>query len=237
MNQGHKDILNFLKALNEVKKEDGKITLSAQVWEESSTDKAEANGSSARGFTNKPSQKTKTVESAPKDDIRENITPGDKQWHGRIKAGSTVSFSGISPITGFVHLFNLGTSGTCQKLAPSREFPDNRVAANQAFAIPSEKLFSPRYLGGSNGFKVSLNPDKTHIQPERLFVVVTRTDQVVQIEDLEPRLVTRQGCGDVLTRCASRGPGFGGSVETGRSNLLSHPEAWEYGLLEMEICE
>jgi hypothetical protein len=60
-----------------------------------------------------------------------------RRFDGVLEIGEILEFVATSPRSGFVHLFDFGTSGTVLKLGPSVEYPQNRVEANVEFTIPS----------------------------------------------------------------------------------------------------
>lgn len=154
-----------------------------------------------------------------------------KNIDGVLEVDEIIEFIGKSPCNGYIHLFNLGTSGTCLKLAPSREHPDNYIAAETKFRLPSEKHLSRNALPGG-AFRVTGPTTRQGGEPERLLAIITAEDIVLQIEDLHPKLEGR----DLLTRCAGRGASFGGEPKKDRPELFCiPPEKWEYGLLQMRV--
>lgn len=149
----------------------------------------------------------------------------------KLAVGEYVRFEGRSPVDGYLHLFNLGTSGACLKLAPSEEFPDNRVAAGRVFELPS-----PQFVGNDSfpkGIWEELGPATAETgHPERILFILTRDDIELGIEDLHPKLRGR----DLYTPRGSRGPGFTGTVKRERAKLFRlDPAAWEYGLLSLDV--
>jgi hypothetical protein len=148
-----------------------------------------------------------------------------------IQVGEYCEFEGVSPINGYLHLFNFGTSGYCLKLAPSMEYQNNYIDRNAPFRLPSEQFLSRKIFDA--GVWREGGPTTTETgQLEQLLIIATRDDIDLQIEDLHPKLLGN----DLLTRCSSRGPSFSGSVKTGVSKLFRLPlESWEYGLLQMEV--
>lgn len=152
---------------------------------------------------------------------------------GVLRIGEFVRFEGRSPVDGYVHLFNLGTSGTCVKLAPSDAFPDNHVPARRVFEMPSDQFV------GDDVFPDGIWPEEGPTtfetgHPERLLVIVTCDNISLELEDLHPRLCGR----DLYEQRAARGPGFAGPVQTGRPKLFQlDPARWEYGLIALNVLE
>jgi hypothetical protein len=149
-----------------------------------------------------------------------------------------VAFTGLSPVAGYVHVFDLGTSGTCCLLAPSEDFPDNRVEANQPFHLPSDKFLSAEALD-SDWFPVGGPVSAEYGSLDYLFVVVSQDESLnLDVKDLDPALKARQILPPRDTRGdgPQRSPGFGRPVEHGRSRLFALPkDSWHYGVLAMEI--
>ncbi len=204
MNDGHGIIASLLESLRQVKGPHGRIRIHACHW---LPDKPEARGIIAAG------------------------TGAAGRWDGALRIGESVEFAGTAPRPGHLHLFDLGTSGTCIKLMPSKEFPDNLVQAGEEFRIPSElRLAAERLPGGA--FRVVGPASAECGKPERLLAIITQDDADLQIEDLHPKLRGR----DLLTRCAARGPAFTGPPRVDTAKLFRiPPERWDCGVLELEV--
>jgi len=159
---------------------------------------------------------------------REPLTEG---YDDVLSVGEYVHVEGRSPVDGYLHLFNLGTSGACLKLAPSQEFPDNRVDAGQVFEVPS-----PQFVGNDKfpkGVWEECGPTTAAAgQPERILFLLTRENISLEIADLHPQLQGR----DLYTPRGSRGAGFSGPVKRERAKLFQlDPDDWEYGLLSFNV--
>ena len=215
MTTGHGIITTLLRSIRQVKGPHGRVKLHAIHWRPDAPDARGIIAAGSRGIVPAGTLDTPPV-----------------QWDGTLHIGESVEFTGASPVTGYLHLFNLGTSGTCVKLCPSREYPANAVEAGQQFAIPSkQRLDGERPPDGA--FNVSGPPSSQAGHPERLLAIVTVDDTDLQIEDLHPRLVGR----DLLTRVAARGPSFSGPPRVGTAKLFRiPPDRWHYALLEMEVA-
>ena len=222
MDEGHAVITTLLGSVRQVKGPVGRVALRA--WHGSPRGEGRERAILSRGW--------RGVVAAGAPGAPERPSPG--RWDGVLHVREWITFEGRSPRAGHLHLFNLGTSGTCVKLAPSEEHPANAVAAGASFRLPSEDLLSAESLGRSGRFWVTGPPSSRHGQPERLLVVVTEPDVDLQLEDLHPKLLGR----DLLTRCAGRGPAFGGRARVDKAKLFRiPPEQWDYGLLEMRVAD
>lgn len=234
MNEGHHVMLNFLQALRHARGPAGAIELCAFHWMPGT--RAEKGIIATRGFCAAGALDFAGQDGHRRQPPAETGTPGcprhaaERRWDGAVAVGEMVTFSGIASRTGFVHLFNLGTSGCCHKLAPSMEYPDNRVAAGERFELPSERLLDAGLLDWG-GFQVREPVSSECGHPDRILVLITDEDVDIQIEDLHPNLAG----GDLLTRSASRGPGFSDPARADVAKLFRMPAvSWDYGLLEME---
>lgn len=236
MNKEHQEIHNLIQSVRQLKGPHGNIELSAEHWYPDN--KYGTRGLiMSRGIcpagtpgNEKPVQ---DYLDPPGNDKPDPSSESEPDCDGSLKVGEMVAFSGISYRTGYVHLFNFGTSGTCLKLAPSREYPDNRVVAGEKFRLPSESLLSSRELR-AEGFPVDGPVSPVYGQPERLMVIVTSDDIDIQVKDLNPKLTGR----DLLTRCASRGAGFSMPPRKDVSKIFQlEPGKWDFGLLEMDVME
>ncbi|MBP7053432.1 MAG: DUF4384 domain-containing protein [Phycisphaerae bacterium] len=147
-----------------------------------------------------------------------------------LSVGEYVEFHGKMPCDGYVHLFNLGTSGRCAKLFPSREYPNNFEPAGAVFWVPSKRHCDIPVAKFTEDGPTTAETGK----PERLLAIVTHDDVVLQIEDLHPRMAGY----DVFSRCPTRGSAVVGPIIR-KPKLFDgekiRPEHWEYGLLEMEV--
>lgn len=147
------------------------------------------------------------------------------QTVGSLPVGARIRFSGLVPVPGHLHLFNLGTSGTCEKLFP-KERRANAVSPSDIFELPSPSLFP-----GYQSFEVTKPTTAESGAPERLLAIVTLDDIDLQCRDLHPRLVCRDALGSLC-----RGPGFSGPCGATTSRLLQlDPGRWEYGLVEIDV--
>ncbi|MFW6161705.1 MAG: hypothetical protein ACODAJ_02995, partial [Planctomycetota bacterium] len=119
----------------------------------------------------------------------------------------------------------------CLKLAPSAEHPRNRVRAGEVFRVPSDALLGARHLPRGR-FVVLDRLTADTGEPDRLLAIVTRDDVVLHLADLHPKLLGRH----LLSPCPGRAAGFAGRPRVGVARLFTlPPEAWDYGLLEMEV--
>lgn len=147
------------------------------------------------------------------------------QTVGSLPVGARIRFSGLVPALGHLHLFNLGTSGTCTMLFP-KECRANAVSPNDVFELPSPSLFPM-----CESFDVTKPTTAESGAPERLLAILTLDDVDLQCGDLHPRLVTRDAWGALC-----RGPGFSGPCGATTSRLFQlDPERWEYGLVELDV--
>jgi hypothetical protein len=147
------------------------------------------------------------------------------QTVGSLPVGARIRFSGWVPTPGHLHLFNLGTSGTGEKLFP-KERRANAVSPSDVFELPSARLFP-----GHKSFAVTKPTTAESGEPERLLVILTLDDIDLQCGDLHPRLVNRDALGSLC-----RGPGFSGPCGATTSRLLQlDPARWEYGLVEIDV--
>ncbi len=153
-------------------------------------------------------------------------------WDGRLQIGDRMEFHGRMPFAGHVHLFNLGTSGTCAKLAPSPAFPEGAEVHGHAFRIPAAPPGGIEALASEGGFTVTGPGTRETGEPERLLAIVTVDEIDLRLEDLHPRLVGRRPG----ARSIDSGPGFAGPARAESTGLFRLEAArWEYGLLSMEI--
>jgi len=171
-----------------------------------------------------PATTLEEKETPPEDNLREGRD-------GRLTVGEHIRFEGVSPMTGYVHLFNLGTSGKCIKLAPSEECPNNRIEAGRVLELPSEQFV--RMSDFKNGVWFEEGPTTAEAgHPERILAIVTREDIELECEDLHPDLESHR----LYTARGARGPGFGGPVQRNRARLFQlPPDSWEYGLISLEV--
>jgi len=159
---------------------------------------------------------------------------GPITWEGSdfLKVGEYIEFHGKMPCDGYLNLFNLGTSGKCVKLFPSKKHPDNFEQAGAVFWVPSR-----RYCNIPVAEFIERGPTTAEMgKPERLLTIVTHDDVHLKIEDLHPDMVGH----DVFDRYPSRGPGFSVGPIPRKAGLFGgriRPEQWEYGLMEMEVRE
>ncbi len=225
MNKRHGVIRTLLKSIHSVKGPVGGLKLHARHWK---PEAPSTRGVIAAG-TLDPPDSNQTSEPCPS--AGDTLSEGKGKWDGKLQVGEYIEFFGASPRSGHIHLFNLGTSGTCTKLAPSQEHPDNFVAPGSDFKLPSAQHLAREVLP-EGYFHVTEPVSAEHGEPERLLVILTIDDIDLQIEDLHDKLEGR----DLLTRSVSRGPSFGGPAKKGKTKLFRMPsERWEYGLLEMEV--
>jgi hypothetical protein len=154
--------------------------------------------------------------------------PEGFQTTGSLSVGAWITFSGLVPQAGYLHLFNLGTSGTCVKLSPSAEHPDNQVSPDEVFELPSDQLYDCQ-----SHFEVQGPTTEESGEPERLLAILTLDDIDLRCHDLHPNLVDR----DLLTPL-DRGRGFAGPVGATTSRLLQLERSrWEYGLVELDVVQ
>lgn len=229
MNEGQGYVRTLLESIRQAKGPAGRVTVHAFHW-------SVANGA-CRGIIASRGIEAAGAPAAPPpppdfpDGGESPEPPLRGRWDGVLRAGEDIEFAGRSPRDGCLHLFNLGLSGTCVKLAPSAEHPNSRVRKGEVFRVPSDALLSARRLPRRR-FVVLDRLTADHGEPDRLLVIVTADDEVLQLEDLHPKLIGR----DLLTRCPSRGAGFAGPPHVGLARLFAlPPERWDYGLLEMEV--
>ncbi len=149
-----------------------------------------------------------------------------------LKVGEYIEFHGKMPCDGYLHLFNLGTSGRCMKLFPSNKHPNDLERAGAVFWVPSKSRCDIPVVEF-----IEKGPTTAEMgKPERLLTIVTHDRIHLQIEDLHPDMVGH----DVFDGYPSRGPGFSGGPILRKPGFLGgriRPEQWEYGLLEMEVRE
>ena len=221
MNIGHKTILNFVNSLRAVKSSE-RVKLEAVIVSHAKENPGA--GTRTRSVDNKNRLKARLEKKGQAGSSRDKV-----QWDGSIQAGEYYTIKGFSPRSGYVHLFNLGTSGTVAKLTPTELGEDNRVESERSFLLPSEKLID---LAKGRGFGVSMSAQYEHVQPERLLVIVTNEDREVNAEDLDPLFENLMRPNQTVGR--KRG---GIDIDCGAvSAIFEWPaESWEYGLLELEL--
>ena len=150
---------------------------------------------------------------------------------GVLVIGEVVEFKICSSTSGYVHLFDIGTSGTVLKLGPSKEYPNNRIEAGVEITVPSPKIC---LLPHGQFWQVAGPTTAETGEPERLLVLVTQDDVELQIEDLHPGLVGR----DLYTRSVKARPSFSAVPRVQAPTLFQAPQEWfEYGLVEMAVAE
>ena len=131
-----------------------------------------------------------------------------------------------SPIDGYLHIFDLGTDGTCDRLIPSPRHCDNRVVSGREHSFP-ENL--PEDIGWPmpGSFELQGPTSAASGQPNRLLAVVTADDLTMDARHVHPALQQRVRS----TREVGKP-----QVRFESSRLLNlPPERWEYGLLELEV--
>ena len=227
MNEGHGSIRTLLESIRRAKGPTGGVGLHAYHW-------SPAGGRgiiSSRGIEAAGAPLAPAPPAGYPDDAAAQPPPRAGRWDGRLRAGEHVEFAGRSPRDGHLHLFNLGLSGTCTKLAPSAQHPHNRVSAGEVFRVPSDALLGAWHLPRGR-FVVLDRLTADHGEPDRLLVVVTADDVALALADLHPKLVGRH----LLSPCPARAAGFAGPPRVGRARLFTLPtESWDYGLLEMGV--
>lgn len=230
MSQQHGPILTLLDMIEKTKGTVGQVPLCCLHWFPAELSKRGL--VTSRGITFAGDL---TVEDHPASNLESGETPlGDflsESRDGDLSVGAHVRFEGYSPVMGYVHLFNLGTSGQCVKLAPSEMCPKNWLEAGEIFELPSEQFV--RMEDFPEGVWVEEGPATAATgQPERMLIIVTRYDIELECEDLHPDLQQRQ-------LYASRGAstsGFGGPVRRNRAKLFElEPDQWEYGVLSLNV--
>jgi len=210
----------FLAELRQIKGDAGRVSLEAHHWHRQTPHTRDL---IVTGNINRPSM--------PMGGLQPTAGPTSRLVDGILQLGELVEFQGVAPNAGYVHLFNLGTSGTVYKLGPSRQYPHNRVERGERFILPSARLFQSQ-----TGGPWIMQPPTTQKcgEPERILTILTTDDTDLQITDLHPKLVGR----DVYTPCPSRGPSFAAAARVDVAKLFSIPtERWEYGLLELGVTE
>jgi len=225
MPDGFGAIMTLLQMLHASKGETGRVSLHALHWLPDSPQTRDVIAAKTSGL-NKIASGVSAADCAKRE--------SQESWDGMLRVGEVMTFRGRSPCAGYLNLFNLGTSGTCVKLAPSMEYPGNFVACGEEFCLPSSKLFDEPTMLFHGGFRAT-PPATSHTgHPERLLVIITQDDIDLQLEDLHPKLLGR----DLLTRCPARGPSFTGPARTDTAKLFHIPSSrWDYGLLEMELLQ
>ncbi len=204
-------IREFLAILRRAKGPAGSVKLRAHHWSPSET---------ARDVGTK-----KKIITAP------SSGSGSGRYDGVLQIGEIIEFVGQSPRSGFVHLYDLGTSGTVMRLAPSQEYPDNHVEKDVEFTIPSARICP---LPPGETWRVSGPTTAMTGEPERLLVLVTQPDGAYAIEDLHPGLRGR----DLYTRSAKGIPRGFANRPTAPVPGLFHlrPDEYDYGLIELEVA-
>ncbi len=218
MNLGNLAINSLLKQLESCKTPS--ITLKNRIVRSSQS--ATSEGGRARGVTNTPVSAAQGTKMPQEPSAHVDIPFAHR--------GDEVAFSGVATRNGYIHLFNLGISGTCLKLSPSAMFPENGVQRNDVFHLPSPKLLDSRALDGASGFRVYGQTTEETGRLDFLLVLILDSsfgDTDLQLSDLHPDLKAR-------SLLQSRG-GFGGAVKVSRSKLFQQPELWDYGLLRMRV--
>ncbi len=214
-------IRSFLKTVEQLKGVTGAVELHLVHWMPGGGERGvicrDAAALSAAGPKAKPAPQGTTGE------------PPIMQRDGALRVGEYVEVEGGVPCGGYLHLFNFGTSGTCLKLAPSAEFPDNAVRAGQVFHIPSDQFLARAALPEWREMG-PLTAETGH--REYLFAVLTADDVDLQLKDLHAKLQGR----DLLSRSPSRGPSFHGQVSPNRPKLFClDKDRWEYGLVTADV--
>jgi len=223
----HGPILTLLDMIEEAKGPVGKVRLCCIHWTPNAPEHKGAIPGRGVTFADDPNVHEHPAKQLKQSDER----PGESLSEGRdgsLKLKERIRFEGLSPVSGYIHLFNLGTSGLCDKLAPSEEFPDNRIEANQVLELPSEQFV--RMADCPDGVWEETGPPSSETgHPERILCIVTEDDIELECPDLHPDLEQRH----VYT---ARGPGFGGQVRRNRSKLFNlSQEKWEYGLISLNV--
>ncbi|MDO5675841.1 MAG: DUF4384 domain-containing protein [bacterium] len=210
MTDRHDAIVNFLKMVKEAKGEQPRIAMQARYKKR---EESGARGSFATGFAGRDAGTSKQGQAnAPGADTGQNPAGRESRFDGALYIGETVSFSVHTPASGYLRLFNFGSSGRCLRLFPNNGEP-SFFRQGQLLAIPAQ------------GRWFDVNGPATDVSgyPDRLFALLLDRDVIYDLAGLDPRL-----------EAGSRGS-FGGEVRRSRSPLFEMPSAnWEYGLLEYE---
>jgi hypothetical protein len=208
-------IKEFLSMLHSAKGELGSVRLKALHWEPSEN---------ARDVGTK--KKVITAGSACG-------SSGTCRYDGVLRIGEIIEFVITSPRSGFVHLYDLGTSGTVLRLGPSQEYPDNRVEKDVEFTIPSARICP---LPAGQTWQVTGPTTAATGEPERLLVLVTQEDGAIAIEDLHPGLTGR----DLYTRSAKGLPGVRGFAAKPKVDIPGlfrlAPDQYDFGLIELQVA-
>ncbi len=168
---------------------------------------------SARGYISRDAGTKKVAERIDREDIGGDPAHRSSSYDGALHIGEQVRFSVVMPKSGWLRLFNFGSSGRGLRLYPGPGEADRHFRKGETLFLPDNGWFvvNPPATGNSGA-------------PDRLFAIVVEDQDIAALDDLEPRLEED-----------SRG-GFGGEVEGGKPAPLIAlpPEEWEYGLLEYE---
>lgn len=147
-----------------------------------------------------------------------------------LHVGDYLHLTATSEVDGYLHMFNLGTSGTVSKLFPHHPDAAQEVPANVRQFITGGEL-SPfrqepyRELGDSEND----SPGRANGYPERLLGIVTRENIRVRQSDLFPDWRAF----DTLFRSAGWGV-----VQDQADWFWSLPEgAWEWGCIEVPVVD
>jgi hypothetical protein len=142
---------------------------------------------------------------------------------GSLRIGEHIFFRCRSPIGGFVHFYNLGTSGTCLRLDPPPGCQPRPIHGGEEFRIPSAQ-------SRAGSISIVPPPSSLHQEPERFLLIVTSDPVDLPCTELHRKLADR---GESLARGGPVGP-----VRVDRARLFGlDSDSWEYGLLELDTLE
>ena len=149
---------------------------------------------------------------------------GVKVPEGILHVGDQMTLRLKSPRSGYLTLFNFGTSGHVSKIFPHQNFGTtrNRIDAGRVYMLPGELLPADKLY---NGVWEETGPlSKLNGLPERVIAVLT--DDPVDLDE--------QVFGEQVSRVLTRG-GFD-AVEESISSLLDLPRgSWIWGGLEAVV--
>lgn len=206
MSTEHESILRFIQKLVSHKGRAMEARIEAEMWTPGQQSRSAFNN---RGFCNPADYDIAPERPAY---LASDSEP-DYYKDGVLIIGQNLRLTVNSPRDGWLHLFNLGTSGVCETLSSE----PLQVYKGEPKGIPDEDP--------NQGYPVLPPTSGQHGQPERLLVLVTDSDYALSLQDLDP---------DLRHQTGTRGT-FAAPPTTERPRLFRLPlDTWDYCLLEWE---
>lgn len=154
--------------------------------------------------------------------------------HGTLTIGDSFDIRCRMRIPGYLHLFNLGSSGCCAPLYPEAGDNDIRFSPDEEIILPRNS----RYPG--DGFTVSGPATAECGGLDRLLLIHTVDKQRIAVEDLSPALHTRgNNRGQRAGTAAARAAGFADNVPEDDPLFFEsvRDHEWQYILLAYQVIK